>query len=198
MSSRTASSVTVLACCLVVAAAASVGASRATISSEKRKDEDCRQFVQRFYTWYAGAEYESWGVSQSLDDALDQNFFSLDLAGQLDDVIDSENDRDEIWLNFDPVLNTKHPWDDYVAGAVTRKGEHFLVDVYGVQRQKRHDQPDVAAELVFQIGRWTFVNFHYPDRAATAASENLLSLLKEIRKSHPVKHHVQPSDEPQA
>ena len=197
MPSRLVSSVTVVACCLV-ATVAGVSAARATLSSEKQKDEDCRQFVQRFYTWYAGAEYESWGVSQSLDDALDQNLFSVDLAGQLDDVIDSENDHDEIWLDFDPVLNTRRPWGDYVAAAVTRKGEHFLVGVYGVQHQRRHDKPDVVAELVFQIGRWTFVNFHYPNRAATPANENLLSLLTEIRKSHPVKHHAQPSDEPQA
>lgn len=197
MSSRVVSHVTVMACCLV-ATATGVSASRVAISSEKQKDEDCRKFVQQFYNWYADAEYESWGVSQSLDDALDQNLFSVDLTGQLDDVIDSEQDHDAVWLDFDPVLNTKHPWDDYAAGAVTRKGDHFLVEVYGVRHRRRNDKPDVVAELVFQIGRWTFVNFHYPGRVATPASENLLSLLKEIRKSHPVKHHVQPSDEPQA
>ena len=170
----------------------------AAAEADRKKDADCRQFVQQFYNWYANAEYETWGVSQSLDDALDQNLFSIDLTGQLDDVIDSENDHDEIWLAFDPVLNTKHPWDDYVAGSVTHKGEHFLVEVYGVQHRRRNDRPDVVAELVFQIGRWTFVNFHYPDRDSSAAKENLLGVLKEIRKAHPVKHHVLPSDEPQA
>ena len=182
----------------LVAAAACASAARAVGRADKKTDEDCRQFVQQFYNWYANAQYETWGVSQSLDDALDQNLFSLDLTNQLDDVIDSENDHDAVWLAFDPVLNTKHPWDEYAAGAVTRKGEHYSVDVYGVRHGRRNDHPDVVAELVFQIGRWTFVNFHYPSRAATPAGENLLSLLKEIRKSHPVKHHVQPSDEPQA
>jgi len=182
----------------LAAAACFAGAPRAAARSDKKTDEDCRQFVQQFYKWYANAQYESWGVSQSLDDALDQNLFSLDLTGQLDDVIDSENDHDAVWLEFDPVLNTKHPWDGYAAGAVTHKGEHYLVDVYGVQHGRRNDKPDVVAELAFQIGRWTFVNFHYPGRAAYPAGENLLSVLKEIRKSHPVKHHVQPSDEPQA
>ena len=181
----------------LTALAAFATAARAA-QSNKKTDADCRQFVQQFYNWYANAQYESWGVSQSLDDALDQNLFSVDLTGQLDDVIDSENDHDDIWLDFDPVLNTKHPWDNYAAGAVTRKGEHFLVEVYGVRNRRRNDRPDVVAELAFQIGRWTFVNFHYPNRAETPANENLLSLLKEIRKSHPVKHHVQPSDEPQA
>ena len=182
----------------LVFALVAVGPFAAAARPDKKADEDCRQFVQQFYSWYANAQYESWGVSQSLDDALDQNLFSLDLTNQLDDVIDSENDHDAVWLAFDPVLNTKRPWDEYAAGAVTRKGEHYLVGVYGVQHGRRHDHPDVVAELVFQIGRWTFVNFHYPSRAATPANENLLSLLKEIRKSHPVKHHVQPSDEPQA
>ena len=179
-------------------AAVCTGATRAAARPDKKTDEDCRQFVQQFYNWYANAQYETWGVSQSLDDALDQNLFSLDLTNQLDDVIDSENDHDAVWLGFDPVLNTKHPWDQYSAGAVTRKGEHYLVDVFGVQLGRRNDHPDVVAELAFEIGRWTFVNFHYPSRAARPASENLLSVLKEIRKSHPVKHHVQPSDEPQA
>ncbi len=166
--------------------------------SDKKTDADCRQFVQQFYNWYANAQYETWGVSQSLDDALDQNLFSVELTGQLDDVIDSENDHDDIWLDFDPVLNTKHPWDNYSAGAVTRKGEHFLVEVYGVRNRRRNDRPDVVAELAFEIGRWTFVNFHYPDRSVSSGNENLLGVLRRIRKSHPVKHHVQPSDEPQA
>jgi hypothetical protein len=164
----------------------------------KKTDADCRQFVQQFYNWYANAQYESWGVSQSLDDALDQNLFSVDLTAQLDDVIDSENDHDDVWLDFDPVLNTKHPWDNYAAGAVTRKGDHFLVEVYGVRNRRRNGRPDVVAELVFQIGRWTFVNFHYPDHPASSGGENLLNVLKGIRKAHPVKHHAQPSDEPQA
>jgi hypothetical protein len=187
-----------LAALALVALAPCVSRSSAAIGSDKQKDEDCRHYVKQFYGWYANAEYESWGVSQSLDDALDQKLFSQDLASQLDDVIDSEQDHDEIWLNLDPVLNTKHPWDGYTAGAVTHKGDHFLVEVYGLQHGKRNSTPDVVAELVFQIGRWTFVNFHYPKQAAGSASENLLSILREIRKSHPVKHHVQPSDEPQA
>jgi hypothetical protein len=182
----------------LVVCATCASATRAAAGPDKRTDEGCRQYVQQFYNWYANAEYETWGVSQSLDDALDQELFSRDLTNQLDDVIDSEQDHDEVWLNLDPVLNTKHPWDSYVAASVTHKGEHYLVEVYSESHGKRHAEPDVVAELVFQIGRWTFVNFHYPNRAAGAASENLLGLLKEIRKSHPVKHHVQPSDEPQA
>lgn len=183
---------------LAIAAGTAFASVPYAAQSDKKTDADCRQFVQQFYNWYANAQYESWGVSQSLDDALDQNLFSVDLTGQIDDVIDSENDHDDIWLDFDPVLNTKHPWDNYAAGTVTRKGEHFLVEVYGVRNRRRNDRPDVVAELVFQIGRWTFVNFHYPDRSGLPGSENLLNVLKGIRKSHPVKHHAQPSDEPQA
>jgi hypothetical protein len=197
MASRVVSNIAVVACCLI-ATAAGVSVSRAAVSPEKQKDEECRRFVQQFYTWYADADYETWGVSQSLDDALDQNLFSVDLEDQLDDVIDSERDHNAVWLDFDPVLNTKHPWDSYAPGDVTRKGEHFLVEVYGLQHGRRNNKPDVVAELVFQIGRWTFVDFHYPNGATTPAKEDLLGLLKEIRKSHPVKHHVQPSDEPQA
>jgi hypothetical protein len=171
---------------------------RATVASDKAKDEECRKFVQQFYEWYADADFDPSGVSESLDDVLDQEFLSRDLADQLDDVLDAEDQHDDVWLDFDPVLNNKHSWDRYVAGTVARKGEHFLVEVYGVQRGRRNNNPDVVAELVFEIGRWTFVNFHYPNHAATPARENLVSVLKEIRKSHPVRPHARRSDEPQA
>lgn len=171
---------------------------RATVESDKAKDEECRRFVQQFYRWYAGADFDSSGISDSLDDVLDQELFSRDLADQLDDVLDAEDQHDDVWLTFDPVLNGKHQWDSYTAGTVTRKGEHFLVGVYGVRHGRRNNNPDVVAELVFQIGRWTFVNFHYPNRADSPTRENLLSVLKEIRKSHPVKPHARRSEEPQA
>jgi hypothetical protein len=181
-----------------LAGTSSVRASRSTVASEKEKDEDCRKYVQQFYQWYADADFESWGVSQSLDDAIDQKVFSFDLADQLNDLVDAEEQHDAVWLDFDPVLNTRHPWDDYVAGAVTRKGEHFLVEVYGAQHGRRNARPDVVAELVFQIGRWTFVNFHYPNRDKSPATENLRSVLNGIRKSHPVKPHARRSDDPEA
>lgn len=171
---------------------------RATVASDKAKDEECRKFVEQFYRWYADADFDSSGISDSLDDVLDQELLSRDLVEQLDDVLDAEDQHDDVWLDFDPVLNSKHQWDSYTAGAVTRKGERFLVGVYGVQHGRRNNNPDVVAELEFQIGRWTFVNFHYPNRADIPAKENLRSVLKEIRKLHPVKPHARRSDEPQA
>jgi hypothetical protein len=59
----------------------------------------------------------------------------------------------------------------------------FLVDVYGVSDGRESDQPDVVPELVFQVRRWTFVNFHYPNRTHPSADENLVTMLKKIRKS---------------
>jgi hypothetical protein len=182
----------------IVAAMLCASDSRATVASEKAKDEECRRYVQDFYDWYAKADFDESGMSESLDDVLDQNLLSRDLADQLNDVLDSQDDYDAIWLDFDPILNSRHEQDSHSAGSVTHKGEHYLVEVYGVSHGRKFGRPDVVAELVYQIGGWTFVNFHYPNHAGTPAKENLLSVLKEIRRSHPVKHHVQPSDEPQA
>lgn len=41
----------------------------------------------------------------------------------------------------------------------------------------------MIAELVFQVGKWTFVNFHYPNHEDSRGEENLLSLLKILGKS---------------
>jgi len=69
--------------------------------------------------------------------------------------------------------------------------------VYGVSGDgRKHDNPDVAAEVEPRGGEWMFVNFHYPNRADSAENENLLSMLKQILKSQLEENHVQPGSVP--
>jgi hypothetical protein len=66
---------------------------------------------------------------------------------------------------------------------VTRKGDHYLVEVYGVTPDKTDANPAVVAELVFQSGRWIFVNFHYPGNVVSSGNENMVSVLRRLRES---------------
>src|SRR5579864_4729709 len=69
---------------------------RATVASDKAKDEECRKYVEQFYRWYADADFGQSGISDSLDDVLDKEMLSRDLADQLDDVLDAEDQHDDV------------------------------------------------------------------------------------------------------
>ena len=58
-----------------------------------------------------------------------------------------------------------------------------VAEVYGVSPERKDLNPDVVAELVFQSGRWIFVNFHYPGYPVSSGQENLLSILRRIHRS---------------
>jgi hypothetical protein len=161
-------------------------------------EESCRNFVEQFYNYYEPLEPGHTLESTSLGDAVEKKQFDPLLAQQLRVVLDTQAKSGQMLLDFDPIINGREPADKYVAGSVTRKGEHCLVEVYGVSDDgRKHDNPDVVAELVFETGEWTFVNFHYPNRADSAENENLLSLLKRIRKSLREENHTQPASSPE-
>lgn len=161
-------------------------------------EESCRSFVEQFYNYYEPLEPGHLLESTSLGDAVEKKQFDPELAEQLRVVLDAQAKNGQIVLDFDPIINGRDPADKYVAGSVTRKGEHYLVEVYGVSDNgKKHDNPDVIAELVFQTGEWTFVNFHYPNRADSVENGNLLSMLKRIRKSLREENHTQPAGSPE-
>ena len=164
-------------------------------------DESCKGFVQSFYDSYEpwfpnqlrrGSSMEPWTRHSDVFNVLD-----AELARQLREVFDAESKSGEILLDFDPILNSQHARDEYVAGKVSHKGDHCLVEVYGVSNGRENDQPDVVPELVFQVRRWTFVNFHYPNRTHPSSDENLLSMLKRIRKSIGKAPPTQPSAKPE-
>lgn len=159
--------------------------------------ESCRGFVEQFYNYYEPLEPGHLLEHTSLGDAVEKKQFDPGLAEQLRVVLDAQAKSGQIVLDFDPIINGREPADKYVAGSVTRKGEHYLVEVYGVSEEgRKHDNPDVIAEVVFQAGEWTFVNFHYPNR--TGENENLLSMLKRIRKSLGDETHARPAGSPES
>jgi hypothetical protein len=161
-------------------------------------EESCRTFVEQFYNYYEPLEPGHTLESTSLGDAVEKKQFDPLLAQQLRVVLDTQAKSGPIRLDFDPIINGREPADKYVAGSVTRKGEHYLVEMYGVSDDgRKHDNPDVVTELVFQTGEWTFVNFHYPNRADSAENENLLSMLTRIRKSLREENHAQPAGSPE-
>jgi hypothetical protein len=153
----------------------------------KANEESCRGFVQSFYDWYApnpDQQRSGTSVAPWLNGKV---FKVLDgyLARQLREVVDAQEKSGKPLLDFDPILNSQYARDKYLAGNVSRKGEHYLVELYGISNGRQNGQPDVVPELVFQVGRWIFVNFHYPNRTTPRSDENLLSMLKRIRKSIP-------------
>jgi hypothetical protein len=182
-----------------VAILAGISCSRCAGATNARDmDESCRTFVEQFYNYYEPLEPGHTLEFTSLGDAVEKKQFDPLLVQQLRVVLDTQAKSGQMLLDIDPIINDRDAADKYVAGSVTRKGEHYLVEVYGVSDDgRKHHNPDVIAELVFQTGEWTFVNFHYPNRADSAGNENLLSMLKRIRKSLGKENHSQPSGSPE-
>lgn len=161
-------------------------------------DESCRSFVEQFYNYYEPLEPRHSLERTSLGDAVEKKQFDPLLAQQLQVVLDTQAKSGQIRLDFDPIINGREPADKYVAGSVTRKGEHYLVEVYGVSDDgKKHEKPDVIAEVESQNGEWVFVNFHYPNRADSPENENLLSMLRRILKSQLEENRTQPTGSPE-
>jgi hypothetical protein len=184
---------------LGVAVLAGISCARCAAATNARDmEESCRSFVEQFYNYYEPFEPGHSLEFTSLGDAVEKKQVDPELAEQLRVVLDAKAKSGQPLLDFDPIINGRDPSDKYVTGTVTRKGEHYLVEVYGVSDNgRKHDNPDVIAELVFQTGEWTFVNFHYPNRADSSGNENILSMLKRIRKSLGEENHSQPAGSPE-
>jgi hypothetical protein len=178
--------------------AGAFGLRLASATTAHDMEESCRSFVEQFYNYYEPLEPGHLLESTSLGDAVEKKQFDPDLAAQLHEVFDAQTKSGRKLLDFDPIINGRDPSDKYVTGSVTRKGEHCLVEVYGVSDGRKHDSADVIAEVVFETGQWMFVNFHYPNRWDSPASENLLTMLKGIRKSLREENHAQPAGSPES
>ncbi|MHB8540507.1 MAG: hypothetical protein ACYDCD_06140 [Candidatus Acidiferrales bacterium] len=81
-----------------------------------------------------------------------------------------------VGLDFDPFLASQDPGKRYQVGRVTRDGDSYRVEVFGVRFGRKSEKVDVVPEVVRKKGHWLFVNFHYPN-AVDAKSENLLGIL---------------------
>jgi hypothetical protein len=171
-----------LALTVLLLLAGGAGSLSAQRSGAQPSDEECRNFVQSFYDWYTpNALNDPYYAGEIL---LKSEFLSPDLTRQLKEVdYVEERSGGDIWLSVDPIVNSEDLWEKFVARNVTHSAGHYLVEVYGVSSEKKPASADVVAELVFQSGQWVFVNFHYPGNLASSGNENLLSVLRRLRRS---------------
>lgn len=83
-----------------------------------------------------------------------------------------------VGLDGDPFLDAQDFCESYEIGGARHRGDHVLVDVYGVCSGQRHSQPDVVAELSRRDSSWVFVDFQYPTRQSTLTRD-----LGDLRRS---------------
>ena len=143
-----------------------------------------RDFVQRFYDWYLRKEVKGVPKGDALD--LKRDAFSPELRRQLREYNAATRDGVGL-LDFDPFINGQDfSPQGYSAGKVTFKNERYWVDVYCLGdcfADGKSKVLVVVPELMYEGGRWRFMNFHYnfPD----GSKGDLLSILKEDRKQDP-------------
>ena len=153
-------------------------------SNPQDRDDACRSFVQSFYYWYAPIAMDDTAFPSAMDLAIQSQVLSPNLARLLEEIgAAAVSGGGEIFLGVDPFTNSEDLWKKFMVGDVTRQGDHCFAEVYGVSPEKKDLNPDVVAEVVFQSGRWIFVNFHYPGYPASSGQENLLSVLRRIHRS---------------
>jgi len=144
-------------------------------------ENSCKAFVQQFYNWYnSEANKKSDGPSSDLALKYKPSVFSPELLRLLkaDAAASSKAKGEVVGLDFDPFLATNAgPSDRYVTGVVSKKGDHFWVQIYGIIAGKKSDKPVVEPELASVKGKWQFVNFHY-GKTDIPVNENLVSVLK--------------------
>jgi hypothetical protein len=156
----------------------------AQASNAQDRDDACRTFVQSFYDWYTPVAMDDTAFPGAMNLAIQSQILSPDLARLLEEIgAAAISGGGEIFLGVDPFANSEDLWKKFRVGDVTRKGDHYFAEVYGVSSEKKDLNPDVVAELIFQSGRWIFVNFHYPGHPVSSGNENLLSVLRRIRRS---------------
>jgi hypothetical protein len=142
-----------------------------------------RVFVQEFYDWYLSQSSQTKSLPP-LEAALKykRSAFSSKLFQSLKEDLDAQaKSPDEIvGLDFDPILGSQDPSTRFVVSKITRMGDNYLVDVYGISSGKKREH--VVPELTFRESHWVFVNFHY-DFGANQKSQdaNLLVILRSLK-----------------
>jgi hypothetical protein len=146
----------------------------------------CQNFVQRFYDWYVPKALDINTDAFSLAMDKSRSSFSPELVQQVKDARAEAWRRQEVFLDFDPILNTQDPSGrHYEIQNVTSKDGRCQAGVSGLYHHsniKKRAKPDVVAELVMENDHWIFVDFHYPD-SHHPDNESLVRMLKRILKA---------------
>jgi hypothetical protein len=165
-----------------------VGALPAQTLTTASQPQDCGRFVEQFYDWYVAKE-KALTKRNSRESALEvalrekRSSFSTELVkGLKEDLAASKKSSGEIvGLDFDPFLNAQDIAERYLLGKITPKGDHYLVEVFGIWGGQKKSNPDVVPELAFENGQWIFTNFHY-GKTDIPVNENLISVLQVLKK----------------
>lgn len=165
--------------CLPAVGSLSPAQSPTSPKTDAKVLKSAHNFVDGFYGLY---------LSKIVDDddlpsppgaiETEGRLFSPRLRHELKEDFDAQDDApdDEIvGLDFDPFLNAQDPCDEYEVGDATRRESSYWVAIYGICDGKKHERPDVYAEVAPVKSGWQFVNFHYPDGG------DLLGILRSLR-----------------
>jgi hypothetical protein len=151
--------------------------------AEQRRLNSCRRFVQAFYTGYL-REFSKEHSMEELETRYRPSALSRALRRRLhEDYVANTNSKGEIvGLDFDPILAAQDSAERHVVGNVYRTGNTYRAEVYSYWNGKKNKTPSVVPELVYERGRWVFVNFHYDFDNKPGTRRDLLQLLKELRE----------------
>ena len=168
----------VITCCLLFSSLPYL--LGAQTKDSQQGPQSLRDFVQGFYSWYVPhALSDSAGSAWEFAIKEKSSAFSPQLVQALrrDSAAQAKTTSEIVGLDFDPFLAAQDPCENYEVGRITQRVESYLVDIYGVCSGKKHEKPDVIAELQHKNGHWLFVNFHYPQ------DRNLLAVLKSLQEN---------------
>jgi len=168
---------TFVGCLLCVAISCSLYAQAV---DQAKAESSAREFVKQFYDWYVATTVNGSLPVGGYPVALKEKSHVFDpvllRALKEDHASQKRTPGELVGLDFDPFLNTQDPSNLYRVGLVTRKGNHYWVEVSAIPSDTKTSGPDVIAEVVQKKGHWHFVNFHYP------GDGDLLSTLKSLRE----------------
>jgi hypothetical protein len=148
----------------------------------------CREFVQKFYDWYA---LKSRDLNIGWDVVLRERRSVLNpqLARALlaDRQAQERAQGELVGLDFDPFFGSQDPADHYTARDVHLNRAKCFVYLWRdspTDTAAKSGKAEVVAEVLFIKGRWLFINFLYPGKGnllqqvQTLAAERRKQLLK--------------------
>jgi len=150
-------------------------------------ETSCRKFVQQFYDWYLPKARTAKVRAADIVLRYKSDAFSPELRRQLkaDSTAQAKARGELVGLDFDPFLNTQDPsFERCTVGKIASKGGSYWAEVTCKFPGANGEQAHVTPELIFQQGRWVFVNFHYQEGSKEYDLLGMLKALSEERKPH--------------
>ena len=143
-----------------------------------------RDFLKDFLSWYA-PRARSGSTASEWQNTLE--LIHWDLSGKLAKLLEADADveppcKGALPPDFDPLLNSTEPAENYEVGAIEQSGGRYKAKIYRATGSKRSNSPDVIADFAKQGYRWSFLNFEYP-----STKTDLMSMLSAPRPACPAK-----------